>query len=133
MYKSSYINESINQFGHVHFRCFSWFLHLAHIFLFILYLYIFYMIPYISTPPHFCCKTKSHTTHNPPPQLCPTDPIPFRSVGPVVIHLTASGDLERLGKSFAWLGGFCAADGWDWWDGGMPVMGKDMPRNPSPF
>lgn len=51
-----------------------------------------------------------------------------------MIHLTASGDLERLGKSFAWLGGFCAA-GWDgtWWDGGMPVRGKDMPWKPSPF
>ena len=75
---------------------------------------------------------------NPPPspQLCPTHPIPFRSVGPVVIHLTASGDLERLGKSFAWLGGDLCS-GWVGPGGGIggtPVRGKDMLRNPSaPF
>ena len=80
--------------------------------------------------PIYRCKGKP----TPPPQLCSTHPIPFRSVGPVVIHLTASGDLERLGKSFAWLGGFCAAGGGIGGGiGGMLVRGKDMLRNPSPF
>lgn len=70
-------NQSINPFGHV---CTQ------------------YIDINISNLAMYRCKI--HQPHHLPTTAVPS----FRSVGPVVIHLTASGDLERLGKSFAWLG-----------------------------